>query len=73
MSLYDQLYAVIHDPEGSRTWQTFFRDGRCIVISPDFSFHSVHESALTEEDKPYLVSLPAVPQPVLDICANLLV
>ena len=72
MNLYDQLYAVLHDPQGSRTWQAFFRDGRCIVIAPDYSFHSVHQSSVTDEDKPYLVDLFRIPHEVLAICQQLL-
>ncbi|MDE3037364.1 MAG: hypothetical protein KGJ21_02735 [Pseudomonadota bacterium] len=72
MNLNDQLYAVLHDPQGSRTWQAFFRDGRCIVIAPDYSFHSVHQSSVVDEDRPYLVDLSGVPEPVLAICRGVL-
>ena len=72
MNIYDQLYAVLHDPEGSRTWQAFFRDGRCRVIAPDYSFHSVHQSSVTDEDKPYLVNLFNIPHEVLAICKRVL-
>jgi hypothetical protein len=72
MNIYDQLYAVLHDPQGSRTWQAFFRDGRCLVIAPDFSRHTVHQSSVVDEDRPYLVSLSGVPDEVLAICKRVL-
>jgi len=72
MNIYDQLYAVLHDPQGSRTWQAFFRDGRCIVIAPDFSRHTVHQSSVVDEDRPYLVDLFGIPGEVLAICKQVL-
>ena len=72
MNLNEKLYAVLHDPQGSRTWQAFLSDGRCIVIAPDYSFHSVHQSSVTDEDRPYLIDLSLVPEPVLAICRSVL-
>lgn len=72
LNLAQEVVAVLFSPELSFPYQAFLRDGRCVLVSPDFQEHTAIRSDVCEEDRPRLLPRDRVPQAVLGICRQIL-